>query len=220
MTNERAWLAENFFCYDTTKELTKEFNEHFGLNRSSDSVRSTCSILGLKRSKANIYTQEQDEYIVKNYGCAKSSEFALMFNERFGCNVTGSAIMQRANKLGAKLKDRYVFGIKGAYNKREELSETTDRKGNVLIKANGKWIFKSRYIYEEAFGAVRNDEQVIFADGNHRNFSLENLLCVNRRTFLTMTGFGWFCQNAELTKSAIAFCELHNEIGATNYDRA
>lgn len=54
--------------------------------------------------------------------------------------------------------------------------------GMVLVKiTKNKWEYKQRYIYEQHYGVkLREDEYVVFKDGDRTNFDISNLKCVSR----------------------------------------
>ena len=77
------------------------------------------------------------------------------------------------------------------------------KAARIEIKINGKWIQKSRYVYETLTGKkVQDDEVVVFLDGNFNNFDLNNLLCVKKRLIAIVNShFSGTCKNnGELTK--------------------
>ena len=50
------------------------------------------------------------------------------------------------------------------------------------IKVNGRWIPKSRYVYEQATGKqVEKGKVCVFLDGDIYNFDLDNMIFVDRR---------------------------------------
>jgi hypothetical protein len=56
-----------------------------------------------------------------------------------------------------------------------------DENGYVLIKIedNRKLVFKHRYIWEQAHGAIQKGYNIVFKDGNSLNCVLENLECIS-----------------------------------------
>lgn len=90
-------------------------------------------------------------------------------------------------------------------NRRPIGSERIDPRDGVLIKIRDgyktrNWIAKSRYIYEKAHGKIPVGHKVIFADGNNRNFDLDNLVLVSNAEELIMNNKKLFKQDKVLTK--------------------
>lgn len=69
------------------------------------------------------------------------------------------------------------------WNTRELYSERIDRDGYTYIKLinKKKWKLKHRWIWEQKYGEIPADHVVIFADGNKKNFNIENLILVSRK---------------------------------------
>ena len=77
------------------------------------------------------------------------------------------------------------------------------KASRIEIKINGKWIPKSKYVYESSTGKkVQDDEVIVFLDGDFNNFDLNNLLCVKKRLIAIVNShFSGTCKNnGELTK--------------------
>lgn len=53
---------------------------------------------------------------------------------------------------------------------------------------------------------------MIFADGNKRNFSLDNLILVSRHELLVLNRLGLLHSDADLSRSGIAVAKLITEI--------
>ncbi len=70
------------------------------------------------------------------------------------------------------------------HNKKPEFSERKDKDGYVLIKVNGNYIPKRRYVYESNFGKISKENFVIHIDGNNENFEPENLKEVSKKQFM------------------------------------
>ena len=87
-------------------------------------------------------------------------------------------------------------------------SERITADGYVEIKysnnpgtAKHRWKGKHVIIWEEANGPVPKGHVVIFADGNARNFSLDNLLLVSRGELAVMNKKALISAHSELTKT-------------------
>lgn len=94
-------------------------------------------------------------------------------------------------------------------------TERTNTDGYVEIKIAdpGKWKSKHIIIWEETNGPVPKGHVVIFADGNHQNVTLDNLLLISRRELAVMNKRGLIANNVELTKTGIAIADIYLKIG-------
>lgn len=62
-------------------------------------------------------------------------------------------------------------------------TEYTKPDGMVMIKVSkNKWVYKQRLIYEKHYGVnLKNNEYVIFLDGNRNNFKINNLMLLTNK---------------------------------------
>lgn len=68
------------------------------------------------------------------------------------------------------------------WNHRLNGDEQKLSKGHIIVKINNKWMYKSRYIYEQYHNVkLKDDEYIIHKDGNISNFDIDNLILVDRR---------------------------------------
>lgn len=88
-------------------------------------------------------------------------------------------------------------------NHREVLEERIDKNGYIEIKVEEpkKWMRKQRYIYEQHYGEVPKGHKIIFADGNNRNFDIDNLIMVSDAENLIMNSNNLRFSNKELTET-------------------
>ena len=96
-------------------------------------------------------------------------------------------------------------------------SERIDKNGYILIKIqdghkNKNWTRKHRYLYEQAYGKVPEGHKVIFADGNNRNFDLQNLIVVSDAEELIMNRNKLFKEDAELTKTGVVIAKVLDRV--------
>jgi len=96
-------------------------------------------------------------------------------------------------------------------------SERVTTQGYVQIKisdrAKRKWRFKQLVIWEEANGKLPKGHAVIFADGNNRNFALDNLLLVSRKQLMVMNHLGLIAPYKDLTALGKAVADVKLAIG-------
>jgi hypothetical protein len=93
-------------------------------------------------------------------------------------------------------------------------SERINKDGYVEVKIQepNKWRYKHVFIWEQAHGSRPKGHAVIFADGNKRNFSLDNLILVNRHELLVLNRLGLLHSDADLSRSGVAVAKLIAEI--------
>ncbi len=95
-------------------------------------------------------------------------------------------------------------------------TEIVDKDGYVQVKIDDiqyarhcdNWIFKHKLIYEQHKGPVPEGYAVIFADGDKRNFDLDNLVLVTRAELLYLNRHHMIYNDSDLTKNAVAIARL------------
>lgn len=85
------------------------------------------------------------------------------------------------NKIDYKHKNKNM--VRTPKNSKPIGTEYTKPDGMILVKvAKNKWVYKQRLIYENYYGVkLKEDEYVIFLDGNRNNFNIDNLKLLTRR---------------------------------------
>lgn len=76
---------------------------------------------------------------------------------------------------------------------------------------NKNWIRKHRYLYEQAYGEIPKGHKVIFADGNIRNFELNNLILISDAEELIMNKRKLFSESPEHTKTGVLIAKVLNK---------
>ena len=182
------------------------------------------------------YTDEMKQFILDNYKGRYNQELADLFNQKFNTNITSRTIKsyKANNKLNSGLTGKFRKG-QTPHNKGkkmpkevyEKVKHTMFAKGNVppnhrpvgseRISKDGyievkvaepnKWRLKQRVVYEETKGKIPEGCQIIFLDGNKRNFDIDNLRCITRSELLYLNCNGLNNSN-EITETGILMARL------------
>lgn len=178
----------------TLKELTNRFNKAFNMNVSESAISNL-------KAKYNLQSGIVGGQFVKGQ---------TSFNK-------GKKWCEYMSEEGQKNSRKTTFK-KGNIpaNRRPIGSERINKRDGVLIKVRDghktrNWMPKSRYIYEQAHGKIPEGHKVIFADGNNRNFDLDNLVLVSNAEELIMNQRGLFSENAEFTKTGANIAKVLNK---------
>lgn len=178
----------------TLKELTNRFNKEFNMNVSESAISNL-------KAKYNLQSGIVGGQFVKGQ---------TSFNK-------GKKWCEYMSEEGQKNSRKTTFK-KGNIpaNRRPIGSERINKRDGVLIKVRDghktrNWMPKSRYIYEQAHGKIPEGHKVIFADGNNRNFDLDNLVLVSNAEELIMNQRGLFSENAEFTKTGANIAKVLNK---------
>jgi len=171
------------------------------------------------------WSEEEKAWIrtnFENYKTAKDlyEAFSLIFSNR---GLEG--FKTQISKLG--LRRSKNIGQFSSTNKKSELpigSEITTKSGFTYVKTQESsdknisgyqypyWTPKQRKIYEDYNGKIPDDCMVVFLNKNNKDFSIENLYCINRSILAIMNKNRWFTTDRDLTLAAIKCCELLREL--------
>ena len=185
------------------------------------------------KRKQHKWTNEEKEYlesIVKNNSY---KEITKKMNDRFNCDFSEGQItgFMARNKLvtgrGGHFKKGSIpwnKGLKGymgankASFKKGTIppnqvpigTESITKGGYIKVKVGepNKWKLKQRYIYEQHYGEIPNNYNVIFADGNKMNFGIDNLIAVSKAEMLILNNNNLRFEDKELTKVGVNIAKV------------
>ena len=197
------FIKENRYVY-RNKEMAEAVNKTFGTSYTHRQIT-------FFRRKNNIgyslFTSEMGDFIVRHKN-ESNAEITEKLNRTFGTNYT---IFQ----VRGYISNRKIRGVQRSFRpyKHKEFDERLKNGGNCRweVLVNGRWIPKSRYIYEKATGEkVEKGKVCVFLDGNIENFSLDNMIFVSRSLlgFVNIYLNGTCKNNGELTKFKYDIAEL------------
>ena len=183
----------------TLKELTNRFNKKFNMNVSESAIANI-------KNKHNLQSGIVGGRFEKGQTLWNKGKKGSMSPEQY---KRCSATMFKKGNIPA--------------NARAIGSERIDKNGYIMIKIqdghkNNNWIRKHRYLYEQKYGKVPKGHKVIFADGNNRNFDLNNLIVVSDAEELIMNRNNLFKEDTELTKAGVAVAKLLDKVNKRKKD--
>ena len=189
---ELNFLRENYPIYEINKLLVV-FNNHFNLNVSKGQLKGILNKYKIKCGRSSQWQKGQEAWNKgKTWDDYMSKE--------------GQANSRKTTFKNGDLPSNTVpVGTEGLY------------KGYIVVKTDDcncansrdRWKFKHRLIYEEAYGPIPEDHAVIFADGNNRNFDLNNLILVSNHELLMMNGNKLIYKgNADATRCGVTLSKL------------
>lgn len=157
---------------------------------------------------------EQQKFIKNNVVGKTSRELTILFNKKFGTNVSNTTIInfKKKHKLKSGVSTKFEKG-NVPYNYKKVGSEFINSNGYTEIKiADPKvWELKHRYLYKRYKGDIPDDCCVIFKDGNKQNFNLDNLVLIKIKDKLVMKNKHLFFNNKNLTQTGILIAKLINK---------
>lgn len=225
---EDKFILDNVGVYGCT-EMARQLTARFGVKRSHQSVSRHCKeVLHVELTNQNRvqYTEEHVAFLRK---CEEDEltlpEMAEAFNARFGTNTTRTA-MERACKRYGLFEHRRGLameaGKRNPFTRRCPIGSEMTSGGKVYVKVaddvkktktcrcgeDNNWREKKRFLYEQYYGEIPEGAQVIHLNGNKADFAKENLYAITPQINMMLAANRWFFEEAELTRTAIKYCEL------------
>lgn len=191
-----------------------------------------------KGAPTELYPAKVREYIQQNHtGCAGDA-MAEKLNQLFETQYTGKQIRTyyKNHNLNSGLTGRFEKGCK-SWNKGKHTAggpqhtlfqkgQTSHNKlpvGTELINTDGYLVRKiadpniwkpvHRIVWEEAHGKIPEGHNIIFADRNRQNVSLENLILVTKAQMAVMNTKKLTSAFQELTRTGLIMADLFLKMG-------
>ncbi len=166
------------------------------------------------------YTEEERKFLKEFIPGHTRKEIQKAFNDRFGCNVSVSAIghYMNRNKIKNGFTGRFQKGNIPA-NKGKKWSNTKKRcpVGSEFVNSLGyiqikiaepnKWVAKHRYVWENANGSIPKGYMVSFRDNNKQNVNINNLMLVSMAQGAVINRYLGKC-TGEMKDTALLLADL------------
>lgn len=209
-TEEQNAFLQGIKGKDTYKNIAEKFNAKFGTSITQEAICRKIA-RGLYVSHVPKYTQEQEDFLRKQSQIYSLAKVKADFKVKYGMDITKQAITDRRRRVyhtaptEFKAKQDYKH-----YWCESPIGSESIKEGEITVKVSeNTWKYKHWHIWEQHYGRVPKGNRVIFLDGNNRNFDINNLACVPLKYICLLANSRWKLENAELTKSAIKWCELY-----------
>jgi len=204
---EDLWLKNNYSKHHSL-ELYSIFRSKFR-KVSNQTLRRRVLFLGLS-DKQHHYTEEQNEFLVKNVSRYTYPKLTEEFNLKFGTNQTITSIRgQCIQYLHAKRAEN-SFSASTL-----PLGSEVEKNGQIYVKVSEtpferaeRWKAKSRIVYENEYGKIPEGYSIIFLDGNKKNCDIKNLYCVNNNVRACLAREKWYKKDGQITLTAVKCAEL------------
>lgn len=195
---EIEFLRENYSEY-SVKELTVLFNKQFNLNVTETAIKTTLTRNKIYSGRTGQWQKghkpfnkglKWDDYMSKE-GQANSRKTCFNSADRSINNSNHNEVPVGTEAIA---KDGYIKV------KIDNHIGTKDRRW---------WKFKHHIIYEKDFGPIPKGYNVIFADGNNRNFDKGNLILVSNAELALMNKNKLYYKGcAEATKCGAVIAKI------------
>ena len=175
---EKEYLA-SIVKGSTYKEITEKMNDKFEYNFSEEQIKGAMARYKLPTGTGGYFKKGSTPW---NKG----------LKGYMGANKTSF-------KKGTIPPNQVPIGI-----------ESITKGGYIKVKVGepNKWKLKQRYIYEQHYGEIPKDCNVIFADKNIRNFDINNLVLVSKAEMLILNKNKLIFEDKELTKVGVNIAKV------------
>ena len=185
------------------------------------------------KKKQHKWTDEEKEYLASIVKGSTYKEITEKMNDKFEYDFSEEQVkgMMYRNKLttgtggyfkkGSTPWNKGLKGYMGANktsfkkgtippNQVPIGTESITKGGYIKVKVGepNKWKLKQRYIYEQHYGEIPKDCNVIFADKNIRNFDINNLILVSKAEMLILNNNKLIFEDKELTKVGVNIAKV------------
>lgn len=217
-SEQTEWLIKNYSSFSRGESalVTAEFNKRFNTNLNYGAIHNKVNRLGIApKRNLHTYTEEEIKWLFQNYKRDDSNPKALQditdrFNKRFNTSVDARCLNRFClDKLSLRLGKGFALNretVEGNYIR----VKTDDYKGNAYGNHRGNR-YKHFVEWEKYHGQpLPEDKSVIFLNGDYRDFSKENLYCVDKGIEHAFYRYG--VHDAETGLAVVAYLTLHKEI--------
>lgn len=194
------FLRDNYKC-STCEELAIRFNSHFSQSKTVKAINYHCIKNGFAKYKG--LPDEGVEFLRANFKKVSQEELTIQLNKEFNFGKTLCNVKYYCSKYELRKKELYRLpvGSERLFGER------------VYVKVdNAKWKAKHHLLWEQRNGPIPKGCCVIFADGNIKNFSFENLALVTQRERMCLTTLRLQHSDGDLTKIGINIVRIRIKI--------
>lgn len=198
------WIINNWQGFRNWKKLCERYNQDHGTNIGYNTFKSHCN----RELAINYhYSNEQIEWLKKNYPVFGRIKCTEEFNKKFDENRTVNSIKVVCVRMGLKVTEerRKVIPIENYGTVVHEIGKiVTGTHGEPYVKTENGWIRVKNLNY----GKIPDGYIIIHLDGNPRNCRRENLKAISRSISARMTKNNFWSKSPEITKTGVLCCTL------------
>lgn len=172
------------------------------------------------------YSEAEERFLREHIGeCESFAELTQRLNSEFHtdrkmervrekcCKQMHIRIGKNISQYGRKPKEQLPIGtIRNGQNEVTYIKVMDADKSYATGYQEPWWMPLQKKIYQDAHGKIPDGYMVIFLDCNRKNFELDNLYAIDRKTSVRLAQNGWYSKEPQLTLAAIRLCELQEAI--------
>jgi hypothetical protein len=207
------WILEHLSEYTSWKNLFDTYFSTFHFGTYRNFRNHLYNDLGLTRK----FTEEQNNWIIKNYPVLGAKKATEEFNKIFPVGRSRSTIVSQAFKLGVQVNGDVAASLQKSCSEKLPIGSSVIRyskkdgrkspKATVWVKLEtGEWVRESY----AAVGKIEKHQRVIHLDGDTFNNSKDNLEVVDMKTLSKMSAYKMWSEDPTITKTGIMCVQLEN----------
>ena len=195
-TQEQLDFLEQNYMTMQRKELAEAFNKKFGTDYAKTTITCLCNRHGWRSPIDGRFTSETSPRWQKGLD---KDEFKSHYTEESLDRMTKPMIEgNRVHHIG----DTVIW-----HNIPYVVIDETPNK-----PWSDRLMNKGRYVYEQAYGKLTDQDLIIHLDDDEMNCDLDNLALVKQSWRAEFIHNGWWHASAELKLAAIEYCKLKDAI--------
>lgn len=137
-------------------------------------------------SRRKKYKDYHIEFLKDNIKGTSHKELTTLFNKEFGMDISCGSVRTLCSKNRLSNGRTTTFEKGGSPHNKELIGTVIDRQGAKVIKVTDTgdrkdWKTMHEFMWEFFYGKLKEDEVVVFKDGNKDNLSINNLMKVSRQ---------------------------------------
>lgn len=191
---QEKFLAENA-PHMSRKELTEQFNREFGASKSVLAIKSWCNMRGYNSSNTGRFEK------------GNVSWQTALSKEEYKSHFTQESFERSLEKMLQSRKTKKI-GDEIVKNGTPYIITSVDYE----LPHDKRRTPKRRVVWEKYNGEIPKDCCIINLDGDPMNCDISNLYCLQKKYVPLIGKNQWWFGNAELTLTAIKWCELQGAI--------
>lgn len=165
------------------------------------------------------FNKEQEKYVRSYVPGHSHRQIADEILKKYGIKLTPIQVRTWISNRDVSTGRTGQFKKGEIHHKVPIGTERVRPDGYVWIKVSKPniWQQKQRWIYEQTHGPLRQNERIVFADGNNRNFEIDNLIKVNTKELYTINRRRAISNFRDVTKANLGLAKL--DIAISNYEK-
>lgn len=135
-------------------------------------------------SAKSSWSGEELEFIKENYTKYQPKVLCKIMKQKFNRDIKYNTLRSTINR---KINNSYTKANNLKTYNSLPLGTIRLCKGKfVIIKTENGWEQAGRYYYKKYHGELADDQQILYLDGNNKNFAKENLVAISISDFGTL----------------------------------